>query len=62
MITDRSDPEHWETLRFRKEQRDDEFRRGAIGESAYLLSIQFLGYLPREAQTELNLLKLEKHR
>lgn len=57
-----SEPEHWKTLRFRKEQRDEEFRKGQIGEPTYLLSLEFLGYLKREAQTELSLLKMEMGR
>ena len=59
MPLDRRDPEYWETLRFRKEQRDDEFRRGEITESVYLACLKTLGYLPREARTELNLLLME---
>lgn len=61
-MTDYTDPEHWKTLRFRKEQRDDEFRKGLIGEPTYILSLQFLGYLTREAQTEANLIKMDMRR
>ena len=57
---DRRTPEHWETLRFRKDQRDDEFRKALIGEMTYLRSIMLLGYTEREARTELSLLKMEK--
>ena len=59
-MLDTRDPEHWQTLRFRKEQRDNEFRTGQIGPFTYLRSIMFLGYTEREAATELNLLKMEK--
>ena len=57
---DHTDPEHWQTLRFRKEQRDEEFRAGQITEDVYILSLSFLGYLRREAQTEANLIKLDR--
>lgn len=57
---DRHDPEHWQTLRFRKEQRDEEYRRRSIGEATYLRSIMHLGYNEREARTELSLLKMEQ--
>jgi hypothetical protein len=60
MLLDRRDPEHWQTLQFRKQQRDDEFRLRQISEETYLLSIKFLGYNEREARTELSLLKMEK--
>jgi hypothetical protein len=59
-MLDRRDPEHWQTLQFRKEQRDNELRKGQIGEDTYILSIKFLGYTEREARTELSLLKMEK--
>ena len=59
-VLDRRDPEHWRTLRFRKEQRDREYLQGQIGEATYLLSVSFLGYTDREARTELGLLKMEK--
>lgn len=61
-MLDRRDPEHWQTLQFRKAQRDEEFRLGQIGAIAYLRSIMLLGYNEREARTELSLLKMEKRR
>ena len=61
-MLDRRDLEHWETLQFRKTQRDAEYRRRQIGEQTYLRSIMFLGYNEREARTELSLLKMEQQR
>ena len=57
-----SDPEARHLLDIRKQQRDAEWLRGQIGEETYKLSLRILGYLPREAQTELNLLKMERRR
>lgn len=55
-----SDPEARAILDQRKMQRDNEWLRGLIGEPTYLLSLEILGYLPKDAQTELNLLKMER--
>jgi hypothetical protein len=57
-----SDPEAAGILTARKRARDGEFLRNVLGEPAYLLSLQILGYLPDEAKTELNLLKMERGR
>lgn len=57
-----SDPEARHLLDIRKQQRDAEWLRGQIGEETYKLSLRILGYLPKEAQTELNHLKMEKRR
>jgi hypothetical protein len=59
-VFDRRDPEHWQTLKFRKIQRDNEYRRNQVTEGTYLRSIMFLGYNEREARTELSLLNMEK--
>ena len=45
-------------LTARTRARDGEFLRRQIGEETYLLSLRILGYLPDEATTELNLLKM----
>ena len=41
----------------RKRQRDAEWLRGQIGEPTYLLSLQILGYLEKDARTALSLLR-----
>lgn len=45
----------WEKLRM-----DQCWRRGAIGDATYLRTLFNMGYVPRDAQTELNLLRLER--
>lgn len=57
-----SDQEARQVLNERKIARDAEWLRGQIGEPTYLLSLRILGYLPDEARTELNLLKMERRR
>lgn len=47
----------WAELKERKELRDAELRRGAIGEATYLLSLRILGYTDREARDEMASLK-----
>jgi hypothetical protein len=54
-----SDPEARHILNARKTERDNEWLRGQIGEATYLRSLFILGYGDRDAQTELNLLKME---
>lgn len=39
--------------------RDHDWRDGLIGDAAYTASLIGLGYMPRDAETELNLLKLD---
>jgi hypothetical protein len=55
-----SDPEARAILHQRKMQRDNEWLLRQIGTPTYLLSLEILGYLPNEAKTELNLLKMER--
>jgi hypothetical protein len=54
------DPEARAILNQRKTQRDNEWLLRQIGTPTYLLSLEILGYLPDEARTELNLLKMER--
>ena len=54
-----SDPERKELLDFQKLRMDQAFRKGLIGEPTYLRSLFNMGWSPRDAQTELNLLKME---
>ncbi len=42
-----TDPEAQEILAERKLRMDHHWRRGAIGDSAYLLSLKCLGFLPK---------------
>jgi hypothetical protein len=55
-----SDPERPAHLDMQKLRMDQLWRRGQIGDATYCRSLTFYGYLPSEAATELNLLKLEK--
>lgn len=55
-----SDPEAKAHLEQRKRQRDIEWLRGQIGEPAYLRSLMVMGWLEKDARTELSLLKMSK--
>lgn len=55
-----SDPERPAMLDWQKLQLDQQWRRGALGTVTYLRTLFLIGYAPRDAQTELNLLRLEK--
>lgn len=52
------DPEARQMLDDRKRQRDNEWLRRQVGDATYLVGLRILGYLPRDAETELNLLRL----
>lgn len=54
------DPERPQQLDMQKLRMDQAWRKNLIGDATYLRSLTFYGYLPKEANTELNLLKLEK--
>jgi len=54
-----SDPERPALLDMQKLRMDQAWRKGAIGDVTYLRSLMIWGYAPRDANTELNLLKLE---
>lgn len=53
------DPEARRLLDDRKRQRDNEWLLRQVGEATYLRGLMILGYLPGDAQTELNLLKMK---
>ena len=55
-----SDPERPALLDMQKLRMDQLWRKGQIGNSTYLRSLFIMGWLPDEANTELNLLKMEK--
>lgn len=54
-----SDPERPAQIDMQKLRMDQCWRKGEIGDSTYIRSLTFCGYLPKEATTELNLLKME---
>lgn len=55
------DPDHVrEILESRKRDRDNEWLRRQVGDATYLIGLRILGYLPRDAETELNLLRMRK--
>ena len=55
-----SDSERPQLLDMQKLRMDQLWRKKQIGDATYLRSLFIMGYLPDEANTELNLLKLEK--
>ena len=60
MLPHFSDPERSAALDMQKLRIDQYWRKGEIGDATYLRSLFVTGYLPDEANTELNLLKLER--
>jgi len=54
-----SDQERSQKLNMSKLRMDQCWRRKEIGDSTYLRSLFIMEYLPDEARTELNLLKME---
>jgi hypothetical protein len=57
-MTSYHDPDTRHILNARKVERDAEWCHKQIGDAAYLRSLMILGYGDKDAQTELNLLKL----
>lgn len=57
-----SDQEARAILNHRKTMRDNEWLRGVIGDATYQVSLRILGYHPKDAETELNLLKMDSRR
>lgn len=53
------DPEKPALLDMQKLRMDQCWRKKQIGDQTYLRSLFFMGYLPKDATTELNLLKME---
>jgi hypothetical protein len=53
------DPERRHEIDMKKLRMDQHWRKKEIGDSTYIRSLFIMGYLPDEANTELNLLKLE---
>jgi hypothetical protein len=56
----RTDPERPALLDMQKLRMDQCWRKGEIGDATYLRSLFVMGYLPDVANSELNLLKMEK--
>lgn len=61
-MTHFSDPEMFKIKDSRKREFDRMWRKGEILDNTYLRSLFILGFLPDEANTELNMLKMEKTR
>lgn len=59
-MTHFSDPERPRDRDMTKLRMDQHWRRREILDNTYLRSLFILGYLPDEANTELNLLKMER--
>ena len=55
-----SDSEKSQHLDMQKLRIDQCWRKGEIGDATYLRSLFLMGHLPAVANTELNLLKMEK--
>lgn len=55
-----SEPERPAQLDMQKLRMDQCWRKREIGDKTYLRSLFIMGYVPRDANTELNLLKLER--
>lgn len=60
MIISHHDPEKPKLIDAQKARMDVCWLKGQIGDNTYLRSLFFYGYLPKDANTELNLLKMEK--
>lgn len=54
-----SEPERPQMLDWQKLQLDQHWRKGQVGSTTYLRVLFLIGYAPRDAQTELNLLRME---
>lgn len=59
MSFDRRDPEYWYYVRDKKIVVDEAFRKGLLGESAYLLSLRIWGYTAAEQRQELEFRRME---
>lgn len=57
---DRHEPDWWKHLKEKKAMRDAEWLAGKITDSTYTGRLLAYGYLPSEAEIELNLLRLTK--
>lgn len=55
-----SDPERPKILDMQKLALDQCWRKGQVGDVTYIRTLFSMGYVPRDAQTELNLLRLEQ--
>lgn len=55
-----SDPERPKILDMQKLALDQCWRKGQVGDVTYIRTLFSMGYAPHDAQTELNLLRLEQ--
>ena len=60
MIPSHHDPERPALLDMQKLRMDQCWRKKQIGDQTYLRSLFIMGYLPADANVELNLLRLER--
>ena len=60
MTISHADPERSQLLDMKKLRMDQLWRKGQLGDQTYLRSLFIMGYLPKDANVELNLLKMEK--
>lgn len=58
-MIDHADPEKPKLLDEKKLMLDHYWRQGLLGDVTYLRSLFIMGYKPAEANTELNLLRME---
>ena len=58
-MLDRRDPEYSQNLAFENWKLDQYWRRGQIGDVTYIRSCMLNGDTPADANTRLNLLKME---
>ena len=61
-MLDRRDPEYQQNLAHENWRMDQCWRKGLIGDSTYLRSCMLNGDTPADANTRLNLLKMETPR
>lgn len=59
-MTPFTDSKRSSQLDMQKLRMDQAWRKGLIGDATYIRSLSFYGYLPKDANVELSLLKLEK--
>lgn len=59
-MIDRTDPDWWKYLQEKKAERDREYLAGEISDAVYTGRLLAYNYMPKEAQIELNLLRMRK--
>lgn len=59
-MMDRREPDYWQFLRDKKQERDREWLAGEITDAIYTGRLLAYRYTPSAAATELNLLRMSK--